>query len=331
MISLTIPYKQKCIIRMMNQRDALSFTKLLYSVYGKTYTYKDFYQPDKYINLINSKNVLCYGCFNEDNELIGHTALRYNKKDCSYYSFLSMKKWTKKHIDRDLEKKQWKAIINQLSSNASLLYQNTTTSHLLAQKYASTHLLSNPIGFIFNYTNRESYKSIKTSGRFMHSLIQITQLKKEQAKKVTLFDNWWTNWIKLCYSGMGFEIEVSNQNNSIKKELIIEKTYEDNKLEMVEYTLKGGVGNFFLPERTKTTLFKIPINNLKLFNKLTKLNFIPVGIKINLYKNDELVLQLLTKNEIKEIIKRADSIALYSTKAKQMLRLWIHLVLNSMH
>ena len=315
------------VVRRLTAEDETAFQKLLLSIYGNTYLYKSLYKKNGYANLVNSGNVVCFGQFNSENQLIGHTGFFFNFEKGYAISGLSMRIKGFARIKRSDELETWEAIFAWLSKKVTYVHQNTTTYHLLAQMYAHKILKSIPTGFIFDYVIGERLLDFNSPTHSMHALTQTSILHEEPLKTVYINDNKWADWIILCFEGLNREAtKIAGEEKPFVLKQLESNAEIDIEKRVVHFDTDEAIPDMPLAKSIfRTDLIYFPCNANYSYDMLLENEYIPVGICPNPTDNDEIVFQFIPKNRRADAISNLKEAKLFTEKAKLIIERWIEL------
>ncbi len=318
------------LARRLTAEDEPAFQELLLSIYEYTYPYQSLYKKNGYADLVNSGNVACFGQFNSENQLIGHTGFFINFKKGYAISGLSMRVKSFTRINRSDELETWEAIFAWLSRKVKYVHQNTTTYHLLAQMYADRILKSIPTGFVFENAIGVKLLDSKNKDNLTHSINALTQtniLHEEPLKTVYIDDNKWANWIILCFEGLNRKvIKIAGEEKPFVLEQLEYNAELDLEKRVVCFDAAAPLPNGpFIKSKCRTDLIYFPCDAGHSYNILLENEYIPVGVCPNPIGSDEIVFQFIPKNRRADAISNLKDAKLFAEKARLIIKGWIEL------
>lgn len=290
-------------IRLLEVADEGAFRDLLESVYGDTYSYRHLSQVGEFSKLLNAGKLMSIGEFDPCENLIGHTSLILKDPEGE---FLESGGSFRKHQARGgalmAHAKFWSKLLPSLGERFTFLYQNTTTFHPLAQRYAKRLMHAIPTGIIFNYTWGEKIPALGDFDEVMHALTMLTVLKKKGLRKQVLYlpVGCWGDWLQAFVELQNLPREIIRFDLAESPERV---PYSFTELEWnaplallrrrVQFHSRREA--FVRPSRTD--LIHLPCegpNGLKMgavLKDLSRLNYFPVGYRPRDRNSDEIILQ----------------------------------------
>ena len=310
--------------RLITKDDSEEFVKLLNRVYGDTYSYSELYSSQGYESFLEKPGVFCFGSFDEESRMIGHTCVTFSDPKNNYAeSGMSMRKPFNRAVSRNTEVETWETILDFASKKTTYLHCNTTTYHSFAQRYAKKILSGKFTCLIFDYAQGEKLRHINHIDRPMLALTLTTILKPTEKKRVLIPENSWANWL----------ISILNQFNRLsvvvkpKNEMLtLNVINENNNLKLTRYIANKYPTEGFNIKEVHTSSLNVLIN-LPLdgcgFDYLLELGYLPVGIRPHHTRTDEVVFQHFTEKSKEAVSKTISNAKIYSTIDKNFINEWL--------
>lgn len=293
--------------RRLVAEDAPLIVELLRAIYGETYSYSDYYNPSFLEGLLNSESLIAFGVFNEDSELVGHTALITKDISSDYFeSGMTMRHPRRKTVCKELEEELFQYIFHLAKEKSYYIHQNTTTYHQFAQATARKYMKTKYCGLTFGYTSGENIRNLEHTNSDMNAVIYTTVLREESPlKDVFLPNGQWGEWLSQIFHNV-------DSRKNIKFCDSLENNTQDMYLTEIEENSHLGLNRFAVCDRdfmqvhfnpnldVKTMLIHLPARKelvQKYFNYLIANNFLPIGIRPHHNRWDEIIFQRLNLSD----------------------------------
>lgn len=277
----------------MRPDDEPAFLQLLGAVYGETYAHRGLYDAGAYAAWVARPDVVAFGDFADDETLYSHTALLFKDPRREYAeSGLSMRDPSKRGASRMPDEALWPLLAAALGPEVAWLHQNTSTAHLLAQRYARRHLAARPAGLIVRFTVGERLRGAAESPAEMHALAMSSRLT-EARRAVRLPSHPWAPWLAERLALLGREVDVVSASWADHTPAV--ETFEENvSLSLRRRVVRAAGDRLDGVSRFRTELVHLPLDaRAASFSALCDAGFVPVGVRAHARRPDEVVFQAL--------------------------------------
>ncbi|WP_224364552.1 hypothetical protein [Hyalangium versicolor] len=189
--------------RWLTELEEPAFRELLHARYGDTYSYPMLYEPGGASRLWRSGRLLSLGELNAQGAVVSHTGLWTAPGRDSVDSGLSLTHPSQRTaMDRDEHTRMWRHLLGRLRTHVGFVHQNTSTLHLMAQRYASRIMGAVPVGLVVNYTQGEQLIGVEGSGIPMQALAMTTVLSPLPPRTRYLPSGHWGEWLLSILAGL---------------------------------------------------------------------------------------------------------------------------------
>ncbi|AUH70908.1 hypothetical protein [Legionella sainthelensi] len=302
----TSKLESQVFIRQLTAKDEEEFIKLLYKVYGNSYSYTFLYESGGLSTLIHSNKITSYGEFDLEGRLLAHTAFWHKEKNgdyvesgCSFRVSGGVKK-----LKSTVTPKAWHNALQQLATQYHFVHQHNSTLHLLAQRYATRLMNAKYCGLILGYAENEAVKGVKHQTNKMHALLMTTVLQPQHVEKKIFIPALFKPWLENIYQNLGLPRIIHSVYLYSQERLPFHlKNMEINpyiglQRRLVQKNIHSS--EFHCPPSTlRTDLIHLPLEDPELvhviFPILIQSGYIPCGVRPHTHQSDELIFQNVIK------------------------------------
>ncbi|WP_115708522.1 hypothetical protein [Legionella sainthelensi] len=302
----TSKLESQVFIRQLTAKDEEEFIKLLYKVYGNSYSYTFLYESGGLSALIHSNKITSYGEFDLEGRLLAHTAFWHKEKNgdyvesgCSFRVSGGVKK-----LKSTVTPKAWHNALQQLATQYHFVHQHNSTLHLLAQRYATRLMNAKYCGLILGYAENEAVKGVKHQSNKMHALLMTTVLQPQHVEKKIFIPALFKPWLENIYQNLGLPRIIHSVYLDSQERLPFHlKNMEINpyiglQRRLVQKNIHSS--EFHCPPSTlRTDLIHLPLEDPELvhviFPILIQSGYIPCGVRPHTHQSDELIFQNVIK------------------------------------
>lgn len=315
--------------RALGADDEAALQRLLRSVYGETYSYRDLYQPGGLRRLLATGQALLFGDFTARGELFSHTAFLLKDPRGEYVeSGMSLRDpWLREH-GRAPDADAWAMLFARVPEGVAYVHQNTTTLHPLAQRYASRYMRAAPSGLIADYSIGERLAGFSSSDAPAQSLTMTTALAPAPtSREVTLPDTLWSPWISARLSRWNRRLVSSLR--PIDLDSLSLGLVEDNRdLSLRRRSIDRGEGaplvTTLARDRARTDLVHVPLDDRSAaLPWLLDEGYLPVGIRPHARRPDELIVQHLTPDRREAVSTSLRAARFHGEESRGLISDWI--------
>lgn len=315
--------------RRLDAADEPAFQRLLTTVYGDSYAYRDLYAPGGYARLLARGDVVSWGDVADDGELHSHTAFLCKDPRQSYVeSGLSLRNPSLASNGRTPDHVVWEALLGEARELAPLLHQNTTTQHPLAQRYARRHMRARPTGFIVDYAVGEHIVGMPPPGGPMQALTMTTVLRDDTTARPTrapLPSTPYSNWLSGLLASWGVEaVDAAPSKDAAGLDPVEWNSAIDLRRRAVSRASRATDATDGRAPRTD--LIHVPCDErLATLAELVERDYVPVGVRPQRARPVEVVLQCLPHGRRQEARARLRAASLVGDDARALVRAWCDL------
>jgi hypothetical protein len=290
--------------RWLTEPDEPPFQELLHARYGGSYSYSSLYEPGGASRLWKSGRLLSLGELNGQGAIVSHTGLWVTPGRDSVDSGLSLTHPTQRTaMDRGEHARMWRHLLDSLKGHVGFVHQNTSTLHLMAQRYASRIMGAVPVGLIVDYTQGETLIGVEGSGVPMQALAMTTVLAPLPPRTRYLPAGPWGEWLLPILEGLGLSgtaamVPLESRFPAERYRFRPLEWNESLRLERRELVgLAGsGAGELTpLSRRARVDLVHLQMGEPRRVAEgtpaLLAAGYRPTGIRLHLQEQDEIVFQ----------------------------------------
>lgn len=305
--------------RWLAEPDERAFRELLQARYAETYSYPFLYEPGGVLRLWRAGALLSLGEFDSRGTLLWHTGLwSHPGRDCVDSGLSVALPSRRTAMDRSEHERLWRYLLDALTGQVAFLHQNTSTLHVMAQRYASRFMRAVPMGLVVNYTRGETLRGIEGSGVPMQALAMTTVLSPLPPRRRYLPAGPWGEWLASILAGVGLaetavltplEARVSTPSYLLRP-IDWNESLRIERRELVGLS-EAEQGEFVLTSsRARVDLIHLPMGEPQRVAEGTPVllaaGYVPTGIRLRQGAPDEIVFQHLgNPREALEAVGRA--------------------------
>lgn len=302
--------------RPLTSADGDAFRELLTAVYGSSYSHSTLYQPGSFETLIQSKRIESFGEWTPDGKLVAHTAFIIKDPNKSDYveQGMAFKHPTLLSRTTQADPRALLQIFKSFCDRVSFIHQNVTTYHPLAQGFAYSALRARATGLIFHYAPEEHLRRYDTASKPMTALIMTSALPKafETRQVVHLPKTAWGRWLSKVYETFNLErelrwIEADETVAGFRAPTPVFSTID----EIPAFGLKRlKLDSLSSTETSNESSNRVALAHVALdqealvaqaFQALSMHGFVPVGIRPQAKRPDEVIFQKMTAESLREL------------------------------
>ncbi|WP_147454746.1 hypothetical protein [Corallococcus sp. AB038B] len=319
--------------RWLAEPDEPAFRELLHARYAETYSYPFLYEPGGAGRLWRDGALLSLGEFDARGALLWHTGLWSKPGRDSLDSGLSVALRSRRTImGRAEHEALWGSLLERLGRWVGFLHQNTSTLHVMAQRYASRFMRARPMGLVVNYTRGETVIGVEEGlGVPMQALAMTTVLAPPPPRRRHLPEGPWGEWLASILAGVGLAESVvfTPLERRVWKEGAVLRPLDWNASLRLERRVLVGFSAEGTPaltsERARVDLIHLPMGEPQWVAEGTPVllaaGFLPTGIRLRQHEPDELVFQYVADARAAcEVVSRA---RLDCARARELFAGWM--------
>ncbi|MCP3164388.1 hypothetical protein [Myxococcus qinghaiensis] len=305
--------------RWLTEPDEPALRELLHARYAGSYSYRFLHEPGGASRLWRAGALLSLGEFDAQGSLLWHTGLWCKPGRDSLDSGLSLALPSRRTaMDRSEHERLWSHLLELLKARAGFLHQQTSTLHLMAQRYASRFMRAVPVGLIVDYTEGERLVGVEGSGLPMQALVMTTVLAPLPPRRRFLPAGPWGEWLAsiLAASGLPGTVELTPLARRPRAGGLVPRPLDWNeslRLERRELVAPAGEGQgaTALPSsRARVDLIHLSTGEPQRVAEATPVllaaGYLPTGLRPRLDAPDDIVFQHLPAPErAREAVGRA--------------------------
>jgi hypothetical protein len=293
-------------LRWLTADDEPALRELLHARYGSSYSYRLLYEPGGAGRLWCSGALLSLGEFDARGVLLSHSGLWIHPGRDSIDSGLSLTRPSHRSaLDRAEHLRLWGILRGVLRVHVGFVHQNTSTLHLMAQRYASRVMEAVPTGLILHYTQGETLVGVEGSGLPMHALAMTTVLSPLPSRARYLPEGPWGEWLLFILAGLGLAgtgVFVSAPSGRGLGDLAPRPLEWNASLRLERRVLGPPDGTSpasasLQSPRARVDLLHLPMAEARLVAEGTALllsrGYLPTGLRLHQHAPDEIVFQFV--------------------------------------
>ncbi|WP_434390594.1 hypothetical protein [Melittangium boletus] len=305
--------------RWLTEPDEPALRELLHARYAGSYAYRFLHEPGGASRLWSAGALLSLGEFDAQGTLLWHTGLWCTPGRDSLDSGLSLALPSRRTaMDRAEHARLWNHLLERLAARVGFLHQQTSTLHLMAQRYASRFMRAVPVGLLVDYTEGETLVGVEGSGLPMQALAMTTVLAPPPPRRRFLPAGPWGEWLAslLAASGLPGTVELVPLERRPRVGGLGVRPLDWNaslRLERRELVASAGEGQgaLALPSsRARVDLVHLSMGEPQRVAEATPVllaaGYLPTGLRPRLDAPDDIVFQYLPAPErAREAVGRA--------------------------
>jgi hypothetical protein len=293
--------------RWLTESDEPTFRELLRARYGDTYSYPSLYEPGGASRLWKSGRLLSLGELNAQGAIVSHTGLWITPGRDSVDSGLSLTHPAQRTaMGRAEHARMWRSLLDTLKGHVGFVHQNTSTLHLMAQRYASRIMEAVPVGLVINYTQGETLIGVEGSGIPMQALAMTTVLGPLPQRTRYLPAGRWGEWLLSILEGLGLSSSAvlvptephASAERSLLRPIDWNESLRIERRELVGLTGSGSGEPTLQSSRARVDLVHLSMGEAQRVAEgttaLLAQGYLPTGIRLHLEEQDEIVFQRVT-------------------------------------
>ncbi|MDY7224929.1 hypothetical protein [Hyalangium rubrum] len=295
--------------RWLSEGDEPAFRALLQARYGDSYSYPFLYEPGGASRLWSAGRLISLGQFDARGTLLSHTGLWVTPGRDSVDSGLSLSRPSRRVAgDRAEHAHAWEYVLDRLKNHVGFLHQNTSTLHLMAQRYASRFMRAVPVGLVVDYTRGERLIGVEGSGVPMQALAMTTLLGGPLERTRYLPSGAWGDWLLSILAGLGLSdtaVQVPMERGHGGTERYVLRPLDWNESLQLERRLfvgRGGGEPGLKSSRARVDLVHLPMGEAGLVSEgtsaLLAAGYRPTGIRLRHHEPDEIVFQHIADAQV---------------------------------
>lgn len=290
--------------RWLTEADEPAFQDLLRARYGDSYSYRSLYQPGGAARLWKAGTLLSLGEFDAQGRIVSHTALWAAPGRDAVDSGLSLTRpFQRTAMDHAEHARMWRYLRDKLRSHVGFVHQNTSTLHLMAQRYASRIMEAVPVGLVLDYTQGETLMGVEGSGVPMQALAMTTVLVPPALRVRYLPEGPWGEWLRSILTGLGLAetvVQVPSARRALPEGFVLRPRDWNESLRIERRELAGfgaaGQGELTLrSSRARVDLLHLSTGEARRVAEATPVllaaGYLPTGVRLRQHEPDEIVFQ----------------------------------------
>jgi hypothetical protein len=310
-------------MRRVEESDEPALRELLRRVYGDTYSYRALYQPGGGAAPQRSPPAQVWGVVSTSGEMVSHTPVHFKDPRGDYVESGMSFRNPRARV-RLPDAMVWNRLIARMAARFAFMHQNTSTWHVLAQRYAERHLRARPTGFIVDYVAGEKLSGIEHPDGPMQALTMSTVLRPDLLPPPSLPraipDGPWGAWAAAVLGSFG--VTAFTTAAAPAEPLGLEPVEDNPAIGLSRRAVVPG-GARLEPVARRTDLIHVPCDDrMAAFPRLVELGYVPVGVRPHATRPDELVLQHLPGTRRAEAAAALAGAALLPT-GRSLLESWL--------
>ncbi len=288
-------------MRLLGEDDEPAFQALLLKAYGTTYSYRALYQPGGVAALIRSNKAELWGDFLPTGEMVSHTGFLFKDPRGDYVESGMSFRNARARMRMTADRLAWQVLLGRLAARVTFVHQNTSTWHVLAQRYAERHMVARPTGFIVDYVAGERLVGIDHPDTPMQALTMTTVLRSDRLpppdRPRTIPAGPWGAWVASVLGGLGV-CAFSPAPPATTVDLALEAVEHNPSLGLARRAVVHRPGARLEEELAapiaRTDLVHVPCDGrMAAVPALERHGYVVTGVRPHATRPDEVVLQRL--------------------------------------